>query len=74
MNLHLRGLSDDAKTYHDWIEWITMCNHPFTFVENKYTRKNSKLQEISKKTLVDYMEKVVDICPADIHLNCICRS
>ena len=24
MNFHVRGLSDDAKTYHDWIEWIVM--------------------------------------------------
>ena len=58
MNLHVKGLSEDAKAYHDWIEWVVMCNHPFTFVENEYTRKNSKLGEISKKTLLDYMEKV----------------
>ena len=58
MNFHVKSLSEDAKTYHDWIEWIVLCNHPFTFVESKYTRKNSKLGEISKKTLLEYMVKV----------------
>ena len=68
MNLHVKGLSEGAKVYHDWIEWIVMCNHPFTFVKNKYTRKknkytrkNSKLDEISKKTLIEYMVKVKTI-------------
>ena len=54
MNLHVKGLSEDAKNYHDWMEWIVMGNHPFSYC----TRKNSKLGEVCKKTLVEYMGKV----------------
>ena len=43
MNNFTRDLSQDAKDYHDWIEWVVMGDHPFTFVENKYTRSNSRI-------------------------------
>ena len=58
IHAHVRNLSQDAKDYHDWIEWVVMGDHPFTFVENKYTRQNSRMNSISRPTLRDYMELV----------------
>ena len=58
MNAHVRNLSQDAKDYHDWIEWVVMGDHSFTFVENKYTRQHSRINSISRPTLREYMEAV----------------
>ena len=57
-NSHLRNLSQDAKDYHDWIEWLVMSDLPFTFVESRYTRKNSRVNAISRPTLMQYMNEV----------------
>ena len=35
-----RRVSAKAQNIHDWIEWIIMDDLPFSFVENKYARKN----------------------------------
>jgi hypothetical protein len=59
INAYVRNLSKDAKQYHDWIEWIVMADLPFTFVEDKYTKKN--LETIAKHTLLHYMELVTII-------------
>jgi hypothetical protein len=58
MNSFTRNLSKDATDYHDWIEWVVMGDHPFAFVENKYTRANSRISSISRPTLMEYMEAV----------------
>ena len=50
--------SADAVYLHSWIEWILQCNESPTFVENKYTRKYTSLDNISRNTLSKYMEKV----------------
>ena len=42
--------SDDAVYLHSWIEWILQCNESPTFVENKYTRKYTSLENISRNT------------------------
>ena len=57
-NSHLRNLSQDAKDYHDWIEWLVISDLPFTFVESRYTRKNSRVNAISRPTLMQYMNEV----------------
>ena len=58
MFAHVRPLSQDAKDYFNWIEWVVMGDHPFSFVENKYTRANSRISSISRPTLMEYMEAV----------------
>jgi hypothetical protein len=50
--------SEEAVYLHSWIEWILQCNESPTFVENRYTRKYTRLESISRNTLSKYMEKV----------------
>ena len=59
MNSYTRALSKDAQDYHDWIEWVVMCDEPFTFVEDKYTRKHARLSSISRHTLMEYANAVI---------------
>ena len=54
---HTRNLSKDAKDYHDWIEWVVMCDLSLSFVENKYTRKHSRIDAIARPLLTEYMDK-----------------
>ena len=58
MNAHVRNLSKDAKDYHDWIEWVIMCDLPLSFVENKYTRANSRMDQMGKTIFSEYMDAV----------------
>ena len=41
-----------------WIEWIIVENLPFNFVEKVMSRKNSKMEPISKYTLLKYMDQL----------------
>ena len=53
--------SEDAKNFHDWIEWMVMNDESPTFCENKYVRQNSKLKEVSTETLLKYAYKLNEI-------------
>ena len=58
MNLFFLKASDSAKNLHDWLEWMVMNDESPTFCENKYARKNSRLQPMSRKTLLKYAYKL----------------
>ena len=53
-----------ARDIYNWIEWIVMRDLPFSFIDDKYTRKFSthNLEAICSNTLQTYMEKVIIIC------------
>ena len=53
--------SEDAKNFHDWIEWMVMNDESPNFCENKYVRKNTKLKEVSTETLLKYAYKLNEI-------------
>jgi len=42
METYLQMIDPKAQNYHDWAEWVIMANHPFSFVNDKYSRKYSK--------------------------------
>jgi hypothetical protein len=69
MDGFVRHLDKKASQYHDWIEWIVMADQPFTFVENKYTKQNSRqdLGEISRVTLMAYMDEVLFLMANKLH-------
>jgi hypothetical protein len=48
--------SDDARNFHDWIEWMVMNDESPTFCENQYVRKNTAgtLRSLNSKTLLKY--------------------
>lgn len=50
----------DRKTLNifAWLEWIVMSMLPFTFLESDLTRKNVKLEPISRNTFTKYLLKV----------------
>ncbi|ETV72065.1 hypothetical protein H257_12857 [Aphanomyces astaci] len=48
-----------ATNIFNWIEWLIMNEHEFTFVESQLTRKNSTLKPISVKTIKRYCFKLV---------------
>jgi hypothetical protein len=37
-------ISDTAKRYHSWIEWVIMTDRASTFVENEYNRKYAEME------------------------------
>jgi hypothetical protein len=43
-----------------WLNWIIKGKHPFSFVENRYSRKYSKLDPICTNTLMKYMNAVFE--------------
>jgi len=51
-----RKVSAKAQNIHDWSESIIMDDLPFSFVENKYARKNTKLDPICRNTLMKYLD------------------
>jgi hypothetical protein len=66
MGLKIRGKShkqaslnllvpQKAVNIFKWIQWIVMKLLPFSFVECEFTRQNSNLEPISRKTLVKYI-------------------
>ncbi|KAF0709080.1 hypothetical protein AaE_012983 [Aphanomyces astaci] len=48
-----------ATNIFNWIEWLIMDEHEFTFVESQLTRKNSTLKPISVQTIKLYCFKLV---------------
>ncbi|CAM9297017.1 unnamed protein product, partial [Ectocarpus fasciculatus] len=51
-----------AKAHHvfNWLDWIIDSNKPFTFCEEKGTRKYAKLEKMNTKTLKKYMQLTAD--------------
>jgi hypothetical protein len=43
-------VSEKAKNYYLWLEHGVMSDMPFSFVEDEYVRKNSRLSPISRNT------------------------
>jgi hypothetical protein len=43
---------------YGWVDWIVECNLPLTAVNNEHFRKYSKLQTISIKTFIKYLDKL----------------
>ena len=58
MDRHVEKASLDAINIYSWIEWILQCNESPTFVDNKITRRYSRLDPICRNTLSKYMEMV----------------
>ena len=48
------------KDIFRWLQWIIKGKHPFTFVDDKYNRKYTKLDPICRTTLMKYMHGVYD--------------
>ena len=38
-----RTVTRKAINIHKWLEWVIMGDQPFSFVENSFTRKNTKI-------------------------------
>lgn len=50
----------------NWIEWVIMDNHSFSFVEKPLTKKHSKLEPISVDTLMKYIKLVTEAVEKDV--------
>ena len=53
-----RKVSSKASNIFKWMELCVMNDEAFHFVENPFTRKYSRLEPISIKTLIKYLELV----------------
>ena len=56
MDLFVPKITDKAKNIHCWIEWIVEENLPLSVCENKNTKRNTSLFNITGKTLKIYMK------------------
>jgi len=52
------NVTKKAQLLYSWLEWVIMCDHPFEFVNNKYTKKYTSLEPICDKTLKKYMQSL----------------
>jgi hypothetical protein len=50
----------------NWIEWVVMDNHSFSFVEKPLTKKHTKLEPISADTLMKYIKLVTEAVEKDV--------
>ena len=55
IDIHVAHTSPEAKKLFGWIRWIVQRNRAFTVVEDEETRKFSKWDRITVKTLMKYM-------------------
>ena len=53
-----KRIDDKYKNIYRWLNWIIKGKHPFSYVEDRYARKYSKLDPICIKTLMKYMGAV----------------
>lgn len=51
----IRFVNKKATMMYSWIDWITGQNLPFSFVEQETTRRYSKLDSVSRNTLMKYI-------------------
>ena len=49
-------VDEKYKNIYKWLNWVVKCKFPFNFVENKLSRKYSKLNPVCRKTLNTCME------------------
>lgn len=54
----VKTVSPKAKNVFGWIEQCVMLDRPFSFVEDPMVRRYTKLESISEKTLIKYMELI----------------
>ena len=52
------AVSKKAENVFSWVKWVTIKGLPFSFVEDESTRQFSKLEPISKQSLLSYMKKI----------------
>jgi hypothetical protein len=50
----------------NWMEWVIMDNHSFSFVEKPLTKKHTKLEPISVDTLMKYIKLVTEYVEKDV--------
>jgi hypothetical protein len=50
----------------NWMEWVIMDNHSFSFVEKKLTKKHTNLEPISVDTLTKYIKLVTEAVEKDV--------
>jgi hypothetical protein len=53
-------VSAKASNLFGWIQQCVFNDLPFTYVENQYVKKFSKLTPICRKTMIKYMEAIRD--------------
>ena len=54
------AVNEKFKNIFRWMHWIIKGKHPFSFCENVYSRKYSKLTPICRNTLMKYMNGVYE--------------
>jgi len=47
----LQFVEDKAMNMYKWIEWLVMCDLPYSFVDCDYTRKNTLLKPIGSRSV-----------------------
>ena len=57
---HFVSVDKKSQNIFRWIEWVVTSNLPFSFVENKMTRINTKntRETISRTTLMKYLDQL----------------
>ena len=50
----------------NWMEWVIMDNHSFSFVEKTLTKKHTNLEPISVDTLTKYIKLVTEAVEKDV--------
>ncbi len=51
-----KNISPKAANMYRWLEQLIFNDEPFNYVENKYVKKNSKLEPIGRRSLLKYLE------------------
>jgi hypothetical protein len=64
-----RLVSEKAKNISSWMEWIVMRDQPFSIVEDTVVLKFTKLQPISRPTLMKYFERTLNKVQQKIREN-----
>ena len=59
------NISDKFMKIYQWLDWVR-AGLPFSFCEKNLTKKYTNLPEISAKTLVSYMNKMVSTVEKEI--------
>ena len=55
LQTQLKFVDKKSVNIFSWLEWIVMDLIPFSFVEKKLTRKNVKLEPISRSSITKYL-------------------
>ena len=60
MDAFVVQISSKAHHVFNWLDWTVDGNKPFSFCEEKGTRKYAKLEKMTSKTLRKYLKLVAD--------------